>query len=269
MTNARQYWNSNLDTDNLSRKGGGSGTQNAVQLKESFAFASTPEFEWLQERVGDVQGRFLIDLGGGVGMHALLWAIAGASVIVVDPAVQRMQLLRRIATQAGVAERIRFVAAAAESLPFREGSVGVVFTKSVLIHTDLPRAAREIHRVLEPGGQGLFIEPLNRNPLIRLYRACFAPRIWRNITRYFDPSALDDLRAPFGRLRWKPFYLASAWSFFWQYSPFGIKNLQRFQDSLRRWLRIDARLTRRWPYLESWSWFASIEVRKESDEIAR
>ncbi|MBN1865751.1 class I SAM-dependent methyltransferase [Candidatus Sumerlaeota bacterium] len=259
MTDARKYWNGNLDTDNLSRK---RRTTGASEFEESLAFASTPEFEWLRRRADNVEGRLLIDLGGGVGMHAILWAQAGARVVVVDPALRRMHLLRRIADQAGLADRIRFVAAAAEALPLRSDSVGVVFTKSVLIHTDLPRAAAEIHRVLEPRGQGLFIEPLNRNPLIRLYRLLFAPRIWKRITRYFDRSALSDLRAPFGRLRWKAFYLASAWSFVWQYGPFGLKNLGRFQESLARWRRVDRRVLSRFPRFEPWSWFASIEVRK-------
>ncbi|GAG29658.1 unnamed protein product, partial [marine sediment metagenome] len=135
-------------------------------------------------------------------------------------------------------------------------------TKSVLIHTDLAAAAAEIHRVLQSDGQGVFIEPLTGNPIIRLYRRVAAPRVWRSITRYFDTRALDELRRPFGRLRRKPFYIVSAGSFFWQY---GWRNLARFQRSLRRWRRVDAWLTRRWPRLESWAWFAAIEVRKDQD----
>ena len=251
---AKRYWNANLDTDNLSRRRG-----SATRLDEMLAFAETPEFEWLRDRVGDVAGRTVVDVGGGMGMHALIWARAGARVLVVDMAVERMRALRALARRAGVADRIAVVVGQAEAMPLRAATARVVFTKSVLIHTDLPAAAAEIHRVLQSDGQGAFIEPLAGNPLIRLYRRFAAPRIWRSITRYFDAGAIDDLRQPFGRLRWKPFYIVSAGSFFWQY---GWRNLARFRRSLRRWRRVDTWLAERWPRLEAWAWFAAIEVRK-------
>jgi SAM-dependent methyltransferase len=253
---SRSYWNANLDTDNRSRRGGAEN----VRLDEALAFARTPEFEWLLERFGNAEGRIVIDLGGGVGMHALLWARAGARVVVVDLALERMKSLREVARRAGLAERISFVVGRGEFLPLSAETADAVFTKSVLIHTDLPIAAQEIRRALRPGGQGLFIEPLVGNPIIQLYRIVLAPRIWRSITRYFDRRSLDTLRRPFGRLRWKPFYLLSAWSFFWQY---GWKRPDRFGRSLRRWRRFDRRLLRRWPRLDTSCWFAAIEVRRE------
>ncbi len=256
---SRDYWNSNLDTDNLSRDGGSAHDN----LERSLAFADTPEFEWLRGRLDDLRGHCLVDLGGGVGMHALIWARGGARVVVADLALERMKALRRLARREGLADRVDFVVGGAEALPFAAESVGAVFTKSVLIHTDLPRTSREIHRVLRAGGQGLFIEPLSLNPLIRFYRRWFGPKIWRSITRYFDRDCIEELRAPFGRLRWKPFYLLSAGSFIWQYKS---KNLSRFRRSLRFWMRWDRRLARRWPRLESWSWFAAIEVRKETSK---
>ena len=257
---ARDYWNANLDTDNLSRRSGAA----HPDIGQAAAFASTPEFEWLRgrlrlQRAGAAEPGLLIDIGGGVGMHAILWAREGMQVVVVDPATDRLKALRELARQAGVADSILFVAGCAESLPVRDGSADACFTKAVLIHTDLSVAARDIHRVLRPGGQGLFIEPLNRNPLIRLYRSWFAPRIWRSITRYFDQSAIDELRAPFERLRWKPFYLVSAGSFVWQY---GLKRPAFFRRSLRRWMRLDAWLLRKFEGLELWCWFAAMEVRK-------
>ena len=253
---AREYWNRNLDTDNLGRRS----VSDDEALRESMAFAASPEFRWVRRRLGRVEGCRIVDLGGGVGMHALLWARAGARVIVVDPAPARLERLRELAERAGVAERVQFVAGSAEALPLRADSVAIVFTKSVLIHTDLERAAREMHRVLEPGGRGAFIEPLNRNPLIRLYRGLFAPRIWRSITRYCDAESLDELRSAFGNLRWEPFYLVGAASFFWQY---GWRNPRCFRRGLRRWMRVDRWLLRWRPSLGRWCWFAAIEVRKE------
>jgi len=152
------------------------------------------------------------------------------------------------------------VAGAAEDMPVRNERADVVFTKSVLIHTDLDKAAGEIHRVLAPGGHGVFIEPLNRNPLIRLYRSWFAPKIWRDITRYFDADSMATLRRPFGRLRWKPFYLCATAAFVFQY---GLRRRELFEGSLRTLRKLDHSLLKRFPGLEDWCWFAAIETRKQ------
>jgi ubiquinone/menaquinone biosynthesis C-methylase UbiE len=252
---SKSYWNRNLDTDNLSREGG----TRHLDMAESLAFARTPEFEWLAAEAGDPSGRILLDVGGGVGLQALLWARAGARVVVADLAVERLKALRQLAREAGLADRMLFVAARAERLPLREGSVDFVFTKSVLIHTRLTEAAPELRRALRDGGKGLFIEPLNRNPIIRLYRALFAPRVWRSITRYFDDASLAELGAPFGGSRSRGFYLLAAGSFFWQY---GVKSPRRFEKSLKRWMAVDKRLIRRLPWLEKYCWFASVVVEK-------
>ncbi len=254
--NSRDYWNENLDTDNLSRKDG----SRHVQLSESLAFADTPEFQWLVHRAGNVEGKTLIDIGGGIGLQSILWARLGANVIVIDMAEQRLGELRHVAREAEVENKIRLLAGKAEKIPLGNASVDIAFTKSVLIHTDLPRAAKEIHRVLKPGGQGLFIEPTTGNPLIRLYRRFLAPRIWRSITRYFDDESRRELREPFGGVMYcKYFYLLSAWSFFWQYAR---RNIARFNLSLRRWIRYDRKIMRKYPKLERWCWFVSMEVRK-------
>lgn len=255
---SKEYWNSNLDTDNLSREGGAC----HVDLEEALALAATPEFDWICEQAGDLilSGHApLVDLGGGIGMHALLWARAGAQVIVVDMAVERLRALRQIVKSAGLEDQILLVAGTAEALPLRDETMGGVFTKSVLIHTRLTDAANEITRVLVPGGKGLFIEPLTGNPLIRLYRRFLAPKEWRDITRYFDQGALDELGQPFQSTDWRPFYLMSAGSFFWQY---GRKSLKRFQKSIAFWWRQDKRLLRALPFLRGWCWFAACCYRK-------
>ncbi len=211
-------------------------------------------------RAPNVEGKTLIDIGGGIGLQSILWAQHGANVIVIDMAEKRLSQLRRVARQAGVGGKIRLLAGQAEKIPLDDASVDIAFTKSVLIHTDLPRAAREIHRVLKPGGRGLFIEPTTGNPLIRLYRRFLAPRIWRSITRYFDDDSRRELREPFGGVMYcKYFYLLSAWSFFWQY---GRRDIGRFNLSLRRWMRYDRKLIRKYRRLERWCWFVSMEVQK-------
>ena len=58
----------------------------------------------------------------------------------------------------------------AETLEFPDASFDVVCGNGILHHLDLDRAYGQIARVLEPGGCGVFTEPLGHNPLINLYR---------------------------------------------------------------------------------------------------
>ncbi len=252
----REYWNQNLDTDNLSRQGDGA----ALDLDEAIRFARTPEFEWLRDQAACLDGKTLLDIGGGLGMQMIIWAREGARVIVADMAEARLQAAREIIRQAEVEDRVQLLAAKAEELPLPDAAVDFVFTKSVLIHTDLPRAAREMYRVLKPGGRGLFIEPLNRNPIIGLYRRLFAPKIWRTITRYFDAKAIGELAEPFDDCRVEKFYLLAAGSFFWQY---GLKRCAHFEKSIRFWCTVDRGLMRLLPFLRGWCWFASIRLDKK------
>jgi ubiquinone/menaquinone biosynthesis C-methylase UbiE len=58
----------------------------------------------------------------------------------------------------------------AHRLEFSDASFDLVFGTAILHHLHLPGAAREIHRVLKPGGRIFFIEPLRHNPVGRVIR---------------------------------------------------------------------------------------------------
>lgn len=259
---AKSYWNENLDTDNLSRKEGAE----HGELERSLTFCRSPEFDWALQRAGNLEGKTWMDLGGGLGLHGILLARRGARVIVTDMAVERLKALKKIAHQAGVAERMRFVAGQAEALPFQENSLDGGHTKSVLIHTELPAALREWRRVLKPGGRAWFIEPLNGNPLIRLYRNTLAPKIWKSITRYFDRASIEEVRRGFGGLIRKHFYLTGACAFFWQYMCPSVKLWKR---TLHWTSRLDRLLLRYFPGWGLACWFIVLEVEKKAPEDKR
>jgi ubiquinone/menaquinone biosynthesis C-methylase UbiE len=54
----------------------------------------------------------------------------------------------------------------AMNMQFADASFDVVFGSSILHHLSLPQAAREIYRVLKPGGRMVFAEPNMLNPQI-------------------------------------------------------------------------------------------------------
>lgn len=100
-------------------------------------------------------GEIALDLAGGTGDIGLALAAAGARVLVVDPSAAMMRVGRM---RAGV-ERIEWIAAEAEHLPFPDASIDLLtISFGIRNATDVTVSLREIARVLRPGGRFFCLE---------------------------------------------------------------------------------------------------------------
>jgi len=255
-TGQRQdYWDEHTGPSNLP----GEGALSAAAWPEEIAFYMTPEQGFAHRAMGPLGGRRVLEIGSGVGVHALHLAREGAAVVALDMSAPRLALLRRVGAEMGLAGRIHAVCAAAEHLPFRPDAFDIAYTKATLIHTDLPAALRECRRVLRPGGKGVFCEPTTANPFAWLYRRFLGPGEWRRITRYFSRREERRLAETFGNLATGSFYFTAFLAFYWQ---FGRRRLRRFQ----RWLRVlhglDRLGFRILPPLARLAWFRVYVVEK-------
>ena len=115
-------------------------------------------------RLGDVAGLPVLDYGCGHGMASVVLARRGGRVTAFDLSPGYLAEARRRAEANKTA--VEFVQADAERLPFADGLFARVWGNAVLHHLDLPRAARELRRVLRPGGVAIFCEPWGENPLL-------------------------------------------------------------------------------------------------------
>ncbi len=110
-----------------------------------------------------VAGETLLDVGCGNGLIAFGGLERGAHVVFVDVSQALLDDCRRLALDAGIADRCRFVEAAATELDtIEDESIDIVTTRSVLIYVkDKERAFAEFHRVLQAGGRISLFEPIN------------------------------------------------------------------------------------------------------------
>jgi SAM-dependent methyltransferase len=115
-------------------------------------------------QLGDVAGLPVLDYGCGHGMAAVVLARRGAKVTAFDLSPGYLAEARRRAAANEVS--IEFVQADAERLPFADGRFARIWGNAILHHLDLRLAARELHRVLQPGGIAVFCEPWGTNPLL-------------------------------------------------------------------------------------------------------
>jgi ubiquinone/menaquinone biosynthesis C-methylase UbiE len=113
-----------------------------------------------------------LDLGAGTGQFAA--AIAGwfgLRVVAVEPSAGMRALAARIHPHPDVA----LVGGRGERLPLRDGRCGWAWVSTVLHHLDdLPATARELRRVLRPGGPVLVRQAFpDRLDAVTLYRRYF------------------------------------------------------------------------------------------------
>lgn len=116
-------------------------------------FARSEEWEHVRRLLAGRRG-LALDVGAGRGIASYALAKDGWRVCAVEPdlsAVVGAGAIRRLSRETGVA--VEVLATGAESLPFLDCSVDLVYGRQVLHHlASLPRACAEMRRVLKPGG---------------------------------------------------------------------------------------------------------------------
>src|SRR5262249_36547683 len=141
---------------------------------DALAFADEDYFGhagWIRpgfERLGDVRGLDVLDHGCAHGMAAVVLARRGARVAAFDLSAGYVAAAAARARANGVA--VNIIRADAERLPFADGCFDRVWGNAILHHLELRTAAREVFRVLRPGGFAVFCEPWGDNPLLGLAR---------------------------------------------------------------------------------------------------
>lgn len=98
-------------------------------------------------------GARVLDLGAGIGRHALRFAQMGFDVAALDAAPQSLTTIRQAADTAGLP--VETVQGMMTYLPFPDASFDHVLSWNVIYHGDegvVSQSIAEIARVLKPGG---------------------------------------------------------------------------------------------------------------------
>jgi SAM-dependent methyltransferase len=204
------------------------------------------------ERLGDVNGKRVLDYGCGHGMASVVLARRGADVTGFDLSTGYVEEAR----QRAIANEVdaEFLQADAEHLPFDDNSFDAFWGCAILHHLDLRQAGAELLRVLRPGGVAVFCEPWGGNPFLEFARR-HLPYPGKHRTPDEKPLRsidLKSLRESFPDLTVRGFQLLGM----------GGRLFGRERRSCSQLDRLDAALLSRWPRLEKWCRYVVIELRR-------
>jgi SAM-dependent methyltransferase len=211
----KRHWEITLDAHNVGAD------QATVDLNRLAALYNTADVRFAFDRLQPLSGATVLELGGGLGLAAILLARQGARVVIADLALPRLKAARENFRSLGLADRVDLVLARGEALPFPDGAVGRVMVKAVMIHTDLPVAMRELHRVLRQDGRMVILEPTTGNPFVNAYRRLLAPKVWAEIASFFGPAetaVLEQALPPGRRMRVHVFHFFSFFASFFEFA---------------------------------------------------
>jgi ubiquinone/menaquinone biosynthesis C-methylase UbiE len=130
------------------------GEQGTRSYFESLLIARHEYAPWMADELDydHTTGLRVLDVGCGQGIDVARYATARADVVGLDLTPRHVELARLHLDALGLDGEI--VLGDAEALPFADESFDRVSSNGVLHHTpDMPRALREILRVLRPGGE--------------------------------------------------------------------------------------------------------------------
>ena len=117
-------------------------------------------------------GRRVLEYGCGNGVFALreteIARIAGEyhGIDISDLAIAQASS----ALDRDLGQHCHFRQMDAEALSYPDGFFDLVFGRGIIHHLTIERAYAELSRVLRPGGQAIFFEPMGHNIAINLFR---------------------------------------------------------------------------------------------------
>jgi SAM-dependent methyltransferase len=203
-------------------------------------------------RLGEVAGRRVLDFGCGHAMMSVVLARRGAAVMAFDLSLGYLQEARQRAEANGVT--VSFVQADGERLPFAAESFDAIWGNAIIHHLDIPTAAREVRRVLRPGGVAVFCEPWGGNPILEAARR-WLPYPGKQRTRDehpLRPAGVAALRAVFPTLDLQGYQLLGM-----------VRRVVRWRPLMRLLDGVDAALLPRLTFLGQFCRYVVLTLRRD------
>lgn len=191
-------WASTIDVD-------------GIRVRDYFEACTAPENRFILRQLGDVRGKYLLDLGCGAGENSVYFSQLGARCVASDYSPGMVDVALKLAERNGVPVEGRVINAM--DIDFPDNTFDIVYASNLLHHIPNPEITiREIHRVLKPGGKMCFWDPLKHNPVINVYRK-MATEVRTEDETPLDINIVKYVRSLYSKTDYDTFWIATLWIF--------------------------------------------------------
>jgi|GEM_PF-450140 len=203
-------------------------------------------------RLGELDGKRILDLCCGMGISTVVLAEKGARVSGIDISPKMIEIGGRNLALHGVDDHADVSVMSAEDLQFEDETFDALFGFVGLHHLQPELAGREAARVLKPGGRAVYIEPISNSAFLRCCRAvvpipCLESPGGGSMTR----EEFDLVGRPFSRMELRHFELTAR-----------LDRLPGMGSHVDRIHRFDTRLLDRFSWLRKYSRYVVAEYTK-------
>jgi 2-polyprenyl-3-methyl-5-hydroxy-6-metoxy-1,4-benzoquinol methylase len=140
-----------------------------ILVRECFEAPTAMENQFILQRMGDLRGKKLLDIGAGLGESSVYFALQGADVTTVDISPQMVETALKLGAQFGV--KLQGLVSGGEAPNLPEARYDIIYIANTIHHVqDRASLFSQMHRALKPGGKFFSYDPLAYNPAINVYR---------------------------------------------------------------------------------------------------
>ena len=181
-----------------------------VLVDETFQACTSPENRLILERLGDIRGKKILELGCGAGEASVYFAKQGASVTATDISPGMLDVVQKVSCKHGVTVETKKCSAC--DIAFPDSSFDIVYAANLLHHVDIEETLSEVKRVLKEGGMFVAWDPLIHNPAINIYRS-IAREVRTDDEHPLHMKDLDLFRKHFSSVSFETTWFFTLWIF--------------------------------------------------------
>ena len=141
-----------------------------INVRASNEVCTAPEMRFITQRLGNMKGKRLLDVGCGLGEASVYFAILGANVTSSDLSQGMLDATTRLAQANGVSVK-QHVASAEDMQLSPDAKFDIIYAGNLLHHVDIEETITRIKPHLANGGVFVTWDPLAYNPAINVYRS--------------------------------------------------------------------------------------------------